>query len=1068
MDAATTSTPSHHGKELDEKIAKLQLILTSRWEEQGRLVILGDLIAYLDQRYVQYLNVEDRKLATVYAYEVLACTPVADHRRPLYVLTLLDMLHSIIIFQSKPPSLQDVEEALSIGDDALEIMADKYDAGAHLRLLLCLSDLHAMRYHIRNLEHDSLDDLNCAIALAEVAVQRQPRGARPVYTVVQYLLKRHERIGDYWDVELAVRYAEEACMGETEDYRLQECLCDALQARYTVTRHHGDLDEAIHRLKEALKLGNIPDMPRKTLRLQFEMLEDLHSDRIQDVALWTDLDLDLRISQLREELSQLRSQQVTAPFRLLVQLANNYVIKSNRSHTTDDLEITKQCLQEAILAAPRSHPHKNELIYKLGLNWTKLGDASEPEARRLYCYHWAHETFMIAAESRYQSPVERIQAYRGAAQFPLLVQDWHLAAQYLKSAIELLPLIAPHSLSLDDLEYVLQHVAGLSSLAAAALLSAGKECPHKALATIELGRGIISGLITDTRMNVSELKEKDPELHAEYMGLRNGVSAVAHHIEIVTMEEILGAIAAAGIDVPKVAPGGWNIAAHEGTRRVPGLSKHLMVTHNPIHAGAQNGGNTLNDSPPTQYSTVLDTTRSPPTYDSSTSGSRLRVLQDIDGAITVKILSNPEHLRPLRDIAPAVATSIHHEFSAQLAKVEERIRRTEGFDGFQKRSSLNYFQTIGADGPVIAFNVTPHRSDAFIITKEGVRLKNFAREVLGYDLVQEKAKVIFGPESVTVEREDGPDQKQRNAELRELLRWLWEAAVKPILEELALLRVKTTEDSSELPRVWWVTSGILGLFPIHAAGHTWDDSLENTMSHVVSSYVPTIRALEYAREKATSAAASQGGRALIVAMKETTGKEALDIDEEILLVKQLTTCEPLISPRKAAVMRELRNSSIVHFACHGEADPAHPRKSTLYVGDGEDNNPERITVEDLATLDLPIAQLAYLSACSTAENKAMKLIEENLHMAAAFQLIGFPQVVGTLWEAKDWAARKVASKFYGRVKSEMAGGWHQSEKFALLLHQAVTETRREGTGNRRNRTARDNVLAWVPFVHMGC
>jgi tetratricopeptide (TPR) repeat protein len=1068
MDAAALSALPYQGKELDEEISRLQLVLMSCWEEEERMSNLGDLISYLDQRYVQRLVIDDRKLAIVYSYEVLAYTPTTDRRRLVCILTLLGMLHSVMINQTDLPSLNDVDEALSLGDEALDLSGGQHDTRSHMRLLLYVSDFRAMRYRIRHTALDALDDLNCAIALAELAVQKQPRDSRAVFTAVQYLLKRYERVGDYWDVELAVRYAEEACVGAIDDYKLLVCLCDALQSRYTATRHHGDLDEAIQRLKEALRFTSIPDAARRALMLQLEMLEDVHTDRFQGAAQCTDQELELTIRQLEESLLLLRSQESPIPCRLLIQLANRYLVKTNRNSTEDDLNVAKQCLQEAIMAVPRGHPYVNELICKLGAVWKQLGDSSELEERRQYCYYWAHKTYMVAAEGTSQSTVERIQAYRGAAEFPLLVGDWSLAARYLKSATELLPLIAPHSLSLEDLEFVLPHVAGLSSLAAATLLSAGMECAHNALATMELGRGVISGLITCTRINVSGLEEKNPELHAEYMGVRRGVSATANPVGIVPMEEILGAIAAAGIELPKVGRGGWKIDANEGTRKVPGLSNHLMVTHNPTNAGTQDGGETPSTSTPRSYSTVLDTTHSSPAYDQSSSHPNLRISQDATGKILVEILGNADNTRLLNGVAPGIAISVHQEFAAQLARVEERIRRTEGFDKFQERSTLDYFRKIGANGPVVAFNVTFQRSDAFIVTKEGVHLKSFSQKALGYDLVQEKAKVLTGPECAIVEREDGPDQSQRNAELRKVLKWLWDAAIKPILEELDLLQTTTVENCSELPRIWWVTSGILGLFPIHAAGHTWGDSLENTMSHVVSSYIPTIKALEYAREKAANATPPQDCKALIVAMKETTGKEPLDIDEEILLVKKFTACQPLISPRKAAVMRGLRDSNIAHFACHGEADPVHPRKSTLYIADGEDNKPEKITVEDLATVDLPNAQLAYLSACSTAENKVMQLAEENLHMAAAFQLIGFPQVIGTLWEAKDWAARKVASKFYNQVNVEMANGWQHSDKYALFLHQAVTETRREGLGNRPNRTARDNVLAWVPFVHIGC
>jgi hypothetical protein len=403
----------------------------------------------------------------------------------------------------------------------------------------------------------------------------------------------------------------------------------------------------------------------------------------------------------------------------------------------------------------------------------------------------------------------------------------------------------------------------------------------------------------------------------------------------------------------------------------------------------------------------------------------------------------------------------------QLSKLEARIRQTEGFDNFKERRSLSYFKRLAEAGPVVSFNITPLRSDAFVVTKDTVMAIRFDPEVLGYHNVQEKAKFISGPESILVERDDSPSYVQRNRKLGEVLKWLWDAAVQPILQELNLLQSKRGTPTAALPRIWWITSGILGQFPLHAAGHRWHNSLENTLGHVVSSYIPTIRALEYAREKMACASASNPSKALIVAMPRTFGVcELIKIDPETETIAGLLGCERMQYTSKADVMRKLEHSNLVHFGCHGEADPLHPRKSCLFVAVDEDRTPERITVEDLIQTNLPDARLAYLSACSTAQSKATELNEETLHLASVFQLIGFPQVIGTVWEAKDWAANRVALSFYTRVAQDMNDSWHHADKFALFLHEAIIETREGGPSGARE--ARNNLLAWVPFVHMGC
>jgi CHAT domain-containing protein len=194
--------------------------------------------------------------------------------------------------------------------------------------------------------------------------------------------------------------------------------------------------------------------------------------------------------------------------------------------------------------------------------------------------------------------------------------------------------------------------------------------------------------------------------------------------------------------------------------------------------------------------------------------------------------------------------------------------------------------------------------------------------------------------------------------------------------------------------------------------------------------------------------------------------ELIKIDPETETIAGLLGCERMQYTSKADVMCKLEHSNLVHFGCHGEADPLHPRKSCLFVAVDEDRTPERITVEDLIQTNLPDARLAYLSACSTAQSKATELNEETLHLASVFQLIGFPQVIGTVWEAKDWAANRVALSFYTRVAQDMNDSWHHADKFALFLHEAIIETREGGPSGARE--ARNNLLAWVPFVHMGC
>ena len=79
----------------------------------------------------------------------------------------------------------------------------------------------------------------------------------------------------------------------------------------------------------------------------------------------------------------------------------------------------------------------------------------------------------------------------------------------------------------------------------------------------------------------------------------------------------------------------------------------------------------------------------------------------------------------------------------------------------------------------------------------------------------------------------------------EHMSWLWSSCVKPILKVLTDSQIS---DSHELLRVWWIGTGIASSFPFHAAGQytknvgNTQDS-ENTLSQIIPSYTPTIKAL---------------------------------------------------------------------------------------------------------------------------------------------------------------------------------------------------------------------------------
>ncbi|KXX83146.1 hypothetical protein MMYC01_200328 [Madurella mycetomatis] len=349
---------------------------------------------------------------------------------------------------------------------------------------------------------------------------------------------------------------------------------------------------------------------------------------------------------------------------------------------------------------------------------------------------------------------------------------------------------------------------------------------------------------------------------------------------------------------------------------------------------------------------------------------------------------------------------------------------------------------------------------------------------------------------------------------KKILEWLWDDVVHPILDELGFRT--TPPDSNDVekwPHVWWVPVGPLTYLPLHAAGyHGAGGSTGRTaLDCIVSSYSSSIRLLIDRRRTAaafTNLANSQA--AVLVSMPTTPGRRPLkhaaaEVAElrEVCPSLNLTPVEPAAT--KQAVLAALKAKpciSVFHFSGHGVSDGAEPSKSRLLLKDWKE---DPLTVADLrdqwldgsdtssdstvssatqeenadtaaaAGASPPAEQpfLAYLSACSTGENKVLDLIDEAIHLANGCRLAGFRHAVGTLWPVSDACSVDIAREFYKAVRDAGA----TDEAVAWALHVAVRAVRyKTYTSNESdnraavdadNNTPRRYNLKWAPFLHFG-
>jgi hypothetical protein len=422
--------------------------------------------------------------------------------------------------------------------------------------------------------------------------------------------------------------------------------------------------------------------------------------------------------------------------------------------------------------------------------------------------------------------------------------------------------------------------------------------------------------------------------------------------------------------------------------------------------------------------------------------------------------------------APAHTTNSGDNYASQslrrnkaaenLKKVLQKIRQLEGFHRFQLAPTEKEILGLASFGPLVSFNISSISAEAFIITKEGVRVLQLP-DLKEMDL---ESVVLFFANWGNSSRRDakivsnmgdasdvGSATGTHPGDITSKLLLIWKNAVKHVLCELGLLVQKTP-----LPRIWWVGGGLMAILPLHAVGEHSPGSTENTLSHVVSSFAPTLKSLQFARSKPWRSLKEQNLKILVVSMPKTPGQPGhLNVAEEVEAIKitvgQQGSVTALEQPSKSEVLEQFGSYTIAHFACHGRADPLEPAKSALILGK---TSIEELTIGDLDTVQNSRAQIAYLSACSTAEIKGYYLLDESIHLASTFLLAGFPHVIGTLWGANDSAAVAVAREFYKRIFEDSE---EENALVAYALHKAVLNLK--ATSNSAE------ILKWAPFIHMG-
>ena len=173
-------------------------------------------------------------------------------------------------------------------------------------------------------------------------------------------------------------------------------------------------------------------------------------------------------------------------------------------------------------------------------------------------------------------------------------------------------------------------------------------------------------------------------------------------------------------------------------------------------------------------------------------------------------------------------------------------------------------------------------------------------------------------------------------------------------------------------------------------------------------------------------------------------------NKEAEMIGKLFGIQPLLGKQatKQAVLQNIHSVSLIHFACHGNAERGEIVLAPPPVTDGTPQEEDYLlTMEDISKVQLR-AKLVVLSCCHSA--KGQSSAEGVVGIARAFLGSGARSVLAALWAIDDEATENFMTHFY----ENLVHGESASES----LQQAMKWMRENGFSK---------ISQWAPFMLIG-
>lgn len=498
---------------------------------EQRIVALCNLNRMLQNRYDHTRDVQDINRAITVGEEALERIP---RGWPSTAEILCKLAVSLGKLFEHTHDLDVAERALATAESAVKTAESRED----VEVVALGSNTLARILGRRSEQTGDTEDLDRAISVLTDTVPLIPKDNTDYVVGSSYLATllgmRFEQQGNVDDLDASIPYTEgvlqlmsnDDCDRPVQLYNLAIRLAD--RARYTGAL--SDLDNAIDHGQQALRLARQSHPERANwlvglsqfLGMRFEM----GSKNLQDIQQAIDLSRQAAEAVDRDDM-RMRPALANALSNLLKKKYEQYGEAANLDEAID---VLRQVLQGGLSV---TSPERGYLEFGLGdalrVRFRRTGDATDLEKSR--------EAFQRAWGSRNAPLTIRVDAAVQAGGIAatwakrhleshdspdpsVLLRYWTEVSTDLDHAVSLLHTLSPQEMQNVNKQQMLKRFEGLGAHAAAAALNARKETSY-ALQQLELGRGVISGLVLDLRTDLSFLREEHPEWADQLSRLRN-------------------------------------------------------------------------------------------------------------------------------------------------------------------------------------------------------------------------------------------------------------------------------------------------------------------------------------------------------------------------------------------------------------------------------------------------------------------------------------------------------------------------------------------------------------------